>query len=82
MQRFVSIIFSAALTALVFGAPAKAHQTIEVTEAFGIETGPGMANGAAYIDLTNGGDTSAVLTGISFGPNPWIWPKPCNCIPI
>ena len=35
--------------------PAVAHQTVEMTGAFAIETAPGMANGAAYVDLTNAG---------------------------
>ena len=46
---------------------AQAHQTMTVVKAYAFDTSPGMANGAAYVELRNDGPSVAELTGVSSG---------------
>lgn len=63
MRLLIAFIFATLLPAV-----AQAHQKVSAGEAFIVDTTPGMANAAGYVDLLNEGSTSAALTGVSFGP--------------
>ena len=61
-------ILSSLFFAFIFSVSAAAHQMVTVREAFAVDTTPGMANAAAYVNLTNKGNTVATLTGASLSP--------------
>ena len=63
MRLFIALVF-----AVLLPATALAHQKVSAGEAFIVDTTPGMANAAGYVDLLNEGNTTATLTGVSFGP--------------